>query len=103
MTTNCAFGERETVYFLVRLIAAVAFVLATAASPVRAATVTATWDRNSEPDIAGYLLSYGTQSGVYTTQLDVGNVVSVPLTLAPGWYFVAVRAYNTSGLISPYS
>src|SRR4051794_28118341 len=47
-----------------------------AAPAFAAVTVTATWDANTESDIAGYKLSYGTQSGVYTTTLDVGNVTS---------------------------
>ena len=47
---------------------------------------------------------YGTQSGVYTTTIDVGNVTSWPLTLTPGQrYFFVVQAYNTSSLLSAYS
>src|SRR5258706_7688021 len=82
---------------------AVALILGTS-SALHAATATATWDPNSEPDIAGYKLSYGTQSGVYTTTLDVGNVTTWPLALTDGVrYFFAVQAYNTAGLISPFS
>lgn len=74
------------------------------ASTLHAETVTAVWDRNTEPDVTGYKLSYGTQSGVYTTTLDVGNVTSTPLTLADGRrYYLAVRAYTASGAISGYS
>ena len=54
--------------------------------------------------MAGYKLSYGTQTGVYTTTVDVGNVTSGPLTLPDGQrYYFAVRAYNTSAMNSPYS
>ncbi len=68
------------------------------------ATPTASWDRNPEPDIAGYRLSYGIASGVYTTTIDVGNVTSRQLSLAGGQrYFFAVQAYDTAGLISDYS
>ena len=73
------------------------------AASLQAATITAAWDANPETDIAGYKLSYGTQSGTYTTTIDVGNVTSAPVTLNPGQYFFAVQAYNTSGQISPYS
>src|SRR5437867_4644857 len=74
------------------------------ASTLRAATVTAMWDPNTEPDIAGYKLSYGLTSGVYTTTIDVGNVTSWPLTLTDGLrYYFAVQAYNTSAAISPFS
>jgi len=65
--------------------------------------VTATWNANTEPDIAGYLLSYGTQSGAYTTTIDVGNVTTYQLTLPAGTYYFAVQAYDSGGLISAYS
>jgi hypothetical protein len=73
------------------------------AAPAFAVTVTAMWDPNAEPNIAGYKLSYGTQTGVYGTVIDVGNVTSYSLSLNPGQYYFAVQAYNTDGLISPYS
>ena len=67
------------------------------------AATTLVWDPNPEPDIAGYKVSYGTQTGVYTTTIDVGKVTSWPVTsLTPGQrYFLAVRAYNTALLLSP--
>jgi Putative Ig domain/IPT/TIG domain/FG-GAP-like repeat len=69
-----------------------------------ATTVTAAWNTNAEPDIAGYVLKYGTQSGTYTTSVDVGNVTSRVLDLSPGLrYYFVVQAYNTSGLFSPNS
>jgi hypothetical protein len=63
---------------------------------------TATWNPNPEPDIAGYILSYGTLSGVHPTSIDVGNVTTWQLTtLTPGQiYFFVLQAYNSSGLIS---
>ena len=75
------------------------------ASNLYAATVTASWNANPEPDIAGYKLSYGTATGVYTTTIDVGNVTTyVPTGLAPATgYFFVVQAYNTGGLTSAYS
>ena len=72
------------------------------ASALQAATVQ--WNPNPESDIAGYKLSYGTQTGVYTTSIDVGNVTTWNLTLTPGTrYFVVIQAYNTGGLYSAYS
>ncbi len=70
-----------------------------------AASATATWNANTESDIAGYRLSYGTQSGSYTTVVDVGKVTSYVVTnLTPGTtYYFAVQAYDTSGLVSGYS
>jgi hypothetical protein len=67
---------------------------------------TVAWDANSESDIAGYRLSYGTQSGTYTTHVDVGKQTQYQPPQGFDWsrpLFFAVRAYNTSGLVSPYS
>ena len=66
---------------------------------------TLTWDPNTEPDIAGYVVSVGTQSGVYAKNVDVGVQTSYPLTnLDPTQsYYFAVRAYNSEGLYSAYS
>ena len=67
-------------------------------------TVTATWDRNSEPDVSGYILSYGTESGIYSTSIDVGNVTTTQVVLSPGQrYYFVVQAYSTSSLVSPPS
>jgi hypothetical protein len=67
-------------------------------------TATATWDANTEPDIDGYILSYGTQSGQYSNSIDVGNVTTWQVILSTGQrYYFAVRAYNSSGLFSPFS
>jgi VCBS repeat protein/FG-GAP repeat protein len=72
------------------------------ASELRASTLA--WDRNPEPDIAGYVVSYGTSSGSYTTRVDVGNVTTWTISLASGSrYFFAVQAYNTAGLLSTMS
>jgi hypothetical protein len=82
-----------------------AVLIVSAASQAHAGSVTLVWDRNTESDLAGYLVSYGTQSGVYTTTVDVGNQVtwnSNALQTGQRYYF-AVQAYNTNGLFSPYS
>jgi hypothetical protein len=67
-----------------------------------AQTVTLLWDSNREIDIAGYVLSYGTQPGEPTDAVDVGNHTSYQFShLETGQrYYFSVRAYNTSGLIS---
>jgi hypothetical protein len=86
-----------------RRFCSVLFVLALilgSASALHAAT--ATWNPNPEPDIAGYILSYGTQPGVHPTSINVGNVTTWQLTtLTPGQtYYFVVQAYNTSALTS---
>ena len=63
------------------------------------------WDRSDEPDIAGYRVHYGPESGVYTEIVDVGYEVRAELKDLPvgATYFCAVTAYNTYGLESDYS
>ncbi len=70
-----------------------------------AGTVTLAWDPNAETDLAGYVVSWGTQPGSYTQSRDVGNVVTavVPDLTGGTRYYFAVQAYNTSGLTSAYS
>ena len=70
-----------------------------------AETLTLAWNPNAEPDIVGYVLHWGTQSGVYTSNSNVGNVTTKQVTgLADGTvYYFAVEAYNTAGLMSGYS
>jgi hypothetical protein len=67
-------------------------------------SITLSWDANSEPDIAGYKLYWGTSSGVYDQSNDVSQTTaSVPnLTVGVRYYF-AVTAYNKAGLESGYS
>ncbi|WP_413935942.1 fibronectin type III domain-containing protein [Nitrospira sp. BLG_1] len=61
------------------------------------------WTANTEPDLAGYKVYYGTSSGVYTTVIDVG-LTATPATpshtiynLTKGvTYYFNVTAYDTS-------
>ena len=54
--------------------------------------------------LAGYNIYYGTSSGVYTNEINVGNVTTYTFTnLAPGTYYFATTAYDTSGIDSVYS
>lgn len=66
---------------------------------LRAEAATATWDPNPEPDVLGYVLAYGTESGVYTTEINVGNVLSYEFFSPPGYrYYLVVRAYSAMGV-----
>ena len=57
------------------------------------------WDANTESNLSGYVVQYGTQSGNPTTSIDVGNVTTRAVTgLAPGsTYYFRVVAYNSTG------
>ena len=75
--------------------------LAETASAAGPYEVTLAWDRNPEPDVEGYRLHYGRESGVYPTVVDVGDVVTATISLPdPGTYYVVATAYNTAGLES---
>ena len=79
--------------------------LAAGTAPAAAATATVAWDRNPEPDIAGYIVHWGVQSRVYTFRQQVGNVTSFTVpALDPGQtYYFAVQAVNADSLASPLS
>jgi uncharacterized repeat protein (TIGR02543 family) len=68
-------------------------------------TVTVAWDANTEPDIAGYKVYYGTASRNYSNVIDVGKVTSfsVPSLLEGTTYYFAVIAYSAPDGPSDYS
>ncbi|MEJ5359046.1 MAG: choice-of-anchor U domain-containing protein [Desulfobacterales bacterium] len=70
-----------------------------------AAEVTLAWDANTEADLAGYRIHYGTASGAYSVRLDVGKVTTFRVTgLAEGeTYYFAATAYSATGAESGYS
>src|SRR3989475_6293918 len=70
-----------------------------------AAQVTLTWDANTDPDLAGYKLYYGTSSRSYQLSVDVGNVTSYTLSglLEGQIYYFAATAYTVSHNESGFS
>lgn len=70
-----------------------------------AASVSLSWNPNTEIDLAGYKIHYGTASGSYTNSVDVGNVTTctIPNLTAGQTYYFAATAYDTSGSESGYS
>jgi hypothetical protein len=83
------------------LIAAGLFVLALG-QPAKAASLNLAWDPPISGTPAGYVLGYGTQTGVYTNIVNVGPSTSYTVHgLAEGrTYFFVVVAYTTAGVIS---
>jgi len=67
-----------------------------------ALSVTLNWDADAGPNIVGYRVYYGTESGVYTQAADVGNTTSASIAnIEPGnTYYFVVTASNASGLAS---
>lgn len=55
------------------------------------------WDPNTEPDLSGYKVYYGTSPGQYAHSIDVGNVTGYHVTsLEYTTYYMAVSAYDLS-------
>ncbi len=73
--------------------------------PSMAASVLVSWNANLEPDLAGYRVYYGFQSGQYGTPRDVGNTTSYQGSVPDDGttYYIAVTAYDTSGNESGFS
>src|SRR5690242_17490548 len=68
----------------------------------QAASLTLAWDPSPDP-VSGYVVYWGTQSGVYTQSLDVGKTTTRQISGlgANTPYYFTVRAYNAAGLSSP--
>lgn len=82
------------------------FVILFFAGIAAAADVTLAWDANSETDLAGYKLHWGTVNQVpFSDSLDVANVTQYMISgLAEDTtYYFAVTAYDTGGNESQYS
>jgi hypothetical protein len=67
--------------------------------------LTLAWDPNSEPDIAGYIIYYGTESETYAQKVDVGNYQGATISDLElnKTYFFAVTAYDLTGNESSFS
>ena len=75
------------------------------AGSAHAGQATLAWDANTEPDLAGYRVHYGTAPGTYGTPVDVGNVTTYTVMgLIDGTtYYFAASAYDSVGNQSGYS
>ena len=63
------------------------------------------WDPNLEPDVAGYVVYYGTYPGEYFDWMDLGKTTSARIVgLAKETeYFLALTAYDVFGNESDFS
>lgn len=68
------------------------------------ASILVSWNANTESDLAGYKIYYGTQSRTYSSPVNVGKVTGYQFNnVGTGTYYLAVTAYDTSGNESGYS
>ena len=66
--------------------------------------VTVYWDKNSERDVAGYRVHYGTLANPYASTVDVQtDSANIPGLVSGTTYLMTVSAYNTAGAESFYS
>ena len=70
-----------------------------------AAQIRLAWDPNTETDVAGYKIYYGTASRNYGYSINVGNVTTYTLMgLMQGvTYYIALTAYDSASNESAYS
>jgi len=68
------------------------------ATPASAGTASLAWDANTDADLAGYRVYYGTSPGNYTQSVDVGNVTSTTINSLTDCtlYYFGVKAYDTT-------
>ena len=104
--TECK-TDRRSRFFVIAFFIPFIFLLILAISPRQAVAgqIVFAWDANTEPDLSGYKLYYGTVSGTYGTPVNVGNATTYTLTgLTDGQtYYSVLTAYDTFGNESGYS
>jgi chitodextrinase len=87
------------------ILSASLFLLALFPARLAASALTLAWDPNTEDDLGGYKVYYGTRSRDYDFIINVGNVTQYSVTsLEPETqYYFALTAYDTSGNESDFS
>ena len=85
--------------------ALICVVVGAISSHAMAAQVTLAWDANSESDLGGYRVHYGTSSTSYSVHIDVNKATTYTVTglTAGQTYYFAATAYDTSGNESGFS
>jgi hypothetical protein len=70
-----------------------------------AGSLKASWNANTEPDLAGYKIYYGESSGNYTNSINVGKVTQYTVNqLKDGVdYYFTITAFDTAGNESGYA
>jgi len=64
---------------------------------------TATWDANTESDLAGYVLFWGPDSNQFAYSADVGNRTMISFNYDGLYVYVSVKAYDKWGNYSGFS
>jgi hypothetical protein len=74
-------------------------------TPLEATEIWIAWDPNTEQDLAGYRVYYGTASKTYGEPFTIGKETTYTITgLTPGQrYYIAITAFDTANNESDYS
>jgi Fibronectin type III domain len=77
----------------------IALTLLAGLAGTQAASVSLTWNPSSDTNVTGYNIYYGTSSGDYTTEINVGNisVITISNLTAGMTYYFAVTAFDAVG------
>jgi hypothetical protein len=92
--------------FLLGLFLAVLIGTVCYAAPAPAADLQVTWDANTESDLAGCKVFWGTAPGVYGAPVVLGKAATSYLLTGLPWdttYYVALKAFDTSANESGFS
>lgn len=64
------------------------------------APVALQWTGSDDPDVTGYRVKWGAQSGVYAQSVEAFTDLTWTISLPPGKWFIAVVTYDALGLES---
>ena len=97
--------SRKASFYLIFVGSVLAHGLSPSLSAQETASVRLGWDANTEANLGGYKLYYGSASRQYSGSLDVGKVTVAEIggLVRGSTYYFAVTAYNTSRLESTFS
>jgi uncharacterized repeat protein (TIGR01451 family) len=100
--TAVAIASLVAMAILASLISPASFISPAFAGPN---DITLVWNVNSEPDVAGYRIAWGSSPGSHPNLIDAGNVTTYTVTgLTQGsTYYFVVQAYDGAGNLSPNS
>ena len=93
---------RSVVRSVLRFVCFIVLILGHARSAAAQETVSLAWDPSPDPEVTGYMLSWGTRAGQYPNSVDVGTQTSWVLTglsQHQRYYFI-VQAYDAERTLS---